>query len=353
MKSAGRRTWRRFTTVVASLCVVLSGCGGGSDDVAPEPSSVALAPGAAASDVQVSPKRKVLPHDRKGITAIVVAQDGSSVAVASSDGRTRILDGSGSREIRVLSPEGSSPAAGLIFSADGRLLVTVSRDSVGQVWDVATGQRKFSLRGHEQAIRAVAASPDGSIIASGGEETRVLLWDGTNGRLKRVLRGHTDFVNSLSVSPDGLLLASGDVAGRILVWNVESGRLLFTLRGHANEVNAVAFGADSRRLASAGEDGKVLLWDMNTGQQAQSLGSKGVPVRSLAFSGDGLRLAAGGVDGRVVVWDMASLSIAQDLTASPTAVNSMAFAVADKNQLFVGTAESRITSWNLPRGAAR
>jgi WD40 repeat protein len=357
MRSTGWRQQRLFTaSLCASLGLLLSACGGGSDQTASEPSRTALASDRAASSsqaLQLVHKRKALSHDRKGVTAIVVTREGNAVGVANSDGRVRVLDPSSTREIRILKVEGGMAAAGLIFSADGRHLVTVSRDSVAQVWSVETGERRFTLRGHEHALRSVAASPDGSVIATGGEETRVMLWDGTTGRLKRILTGHTDFVNSLSMSPDGRLLASGDADARILVWDITTGRLLHTLRGHSNEVNAVAFSVDGQLLASAGEDGKVLLWDMSAGRRVQALDGQRAPVRSLAFNSDGGLLAAGALDGKVVVWDMTTRTVLQDFAGSSTAVNAMAFDGQNKNQLFVGSEENRVRSLNVSRSAVQ
>jgi WD40 repeat protein len=348
--------WPRvvLAAVVALLGVLMVGCGGGSQDEAAGSSGVALAVDPAASGAQTQAlKRRALSYDRNGITAIAVAPDGSAVGVGNADGRVRVLDASGTREVRVLQPQAGAATAGLVFSPDGHYLVTVSRDSVAQVWNVQTGERRFTLRGHEHALRAIAASADGSVIATGGEETRVMVWDGTTGRLKRVLSGPTDFVNALSVSADGRLLASGDAAARILVWDSASGKLLRTLRGHAGEVNAVAFSADGKLLASAGEDAKVILWDLAAGSQVQALEGQRAPVRSLAFSVDGGLLAGGGADGRVVVWDMATHTVSWDLGGSSTAVNSVAFGAGNNSQLFVGNAEDRVLSWNVSRSAVR
>lgn len=351
--------WRQrhlFTaSLYASLGLLLSACGG-SDQPASETSSTALASERAVSisnSLQRVHKRRALSYDRKGVTAIVVTRDGSAIGVANSDGRVRLLDASGAHEIRRFKAEGDAAIAGLVFSADGRYLVAVGRDSVASVWSVETGERRFSLRGHEHALRSVAASADGSVIATGGEETRVMLWDGTTGRLKQILTGHTDFVNALSVSPDGRLLASGDADARILIWDIATGRLLHTLRGHSNEVNAVVFSADGKLLASAGEDGKVLLWDMTAGGQVQTLEGHSAAVRGLTFNGDGGLLAGGALNGKVVVWDMTTRMISQDFTGSSTAVNALVFGRQDKNQIFVGNAENRVLSWNVARSAAR
>lgn len=338
--------------LASALCIVLTACGGSSDDGAPETDSSALTSDNA-GDSAPAQRRRAHAYQRKGITALVAAPDGRVIGVANSDGRVRVLESAGTREVKLLAPRGSPVTAGLVFSADSRYLVTVTRDSTAHVWNVETGERKLTLRGHEHALRALAASGDGAVIATGGEETRVMVWDGQTGRLKRVLTGHTDFVNALSLSQDGQFLASGDADARILVWNVATGKLLYTLRGHSDEVNAVVFSPDRKLLASSSDDGKVLLWDVATGKQVQSLASQGRPVRGLAFSQDASLLAGGGVDGKVVVWDMASRSISSTLEGSNAAVNSVAFVGSDRNVLLAGTEQDQVHSWSVSRSVPR
>lgn len=342
MKVAGWRPGRLTTAVLLGvLGAMLSACGGGEDPNAGTTATpLAAAPSAGATESQ-APRRKALAYDRKGVSALVVSPDGKTVALANSDGRVRLLDSSGAAAAtKLLKPAGSGVTAGLIFTGDARYLVTVGRDSLAQVWKVDTGEVRFSLRGHEHALRSITASGDGSLIATGGEETRVMLWDGTTGRLKRIFTGPTDFVNTVSLSADGRWLASGDAAARVLVWNVATGQLLHTLRGHANEVNAVAFSPDGRLIASTGEDGKALLWDATSGTQVAALENSGGAMRSLAFSSDGALIAGGAADGRVLVWDTATHKVSEQLAGPGGAVNALAFDVRNPKQLFVGDAGS-------------
>lgn len=323
-----------------AMGVGLTACGGGGMEDAPAATRTVEAANAAPR----AASRQARGYNRRGVIAIVTSADGKSVAVAHSDGRVRLLDAHGRSEVKLLAGPGSSVVSGLIFSADGRYLVTVGRDSDAQVWNVDTGTLRLTLRGHEQPLRAIGASADGSVVATAGEETRVMLWDGTTGRLKRVLTGPTDFVNSVSVSPDGLQVASGDASARILVWNAETGRLVGTLRGHTGEVSATAFSPDGRTLASVGEDGKVMLWDPRGVQSSIALQSTGTSVRSLAISNDGALLAAGGADGRVKVWDLATRTAVQETASSTGAINALAFGAKDRRELLFGDGQSTVQS---------
>jgi WD40 repeat protein len=334
----------------APLVAWLTGCGGGSSDSGGSGSTDSLRQPLSAepaSGTTLKPRRMARPDARQGITAIVRSADGNTVGVANTDGRVLVLDAQG-RELRTLAPRGSPMSAGLVFSADGRLLVSVSRDSLAQGWVVDTGVAEFTLRGHQHGLRAVASSTNGALIATGGEDTRVLAWDGATGFLRGAFSGLSNFVNALGISPDAQLLAGGDADGQVLLWETGSSRLRFKLRGHADEINALGFSPDGRRLASAGSDRKVLIWDVASGSQQRALVGQRSPVRSLSFNSDGTLLAGGCEDGRVIVWDSATGSVVQDLGGGNAAINSLAFDRRPRNDLLAGTADSQVLSWSLP-----
>ncbi len=348
MRTRFQTGWRatRQHAGIAALAL-LSACGGGGTEIEAAP--------AARVEAATAPlaRHAARAWRRQGVTAIAASSDGKLLAVAQADGSVRVLDADTRVERTTLQDTNAGAVAGLVFLADAHTLVAVHRDSTVRLWNAATGSPGPVLHGHEQPLRAVAASADGALIATGGDETRVLLWDGSTGRLRRVLTGATDFANGLSVSRDGRWVASAGADGQVRVWNAATGKLVAALRGHADEALAAAFSPDATLLASAGADGKVLLWRFPAGGAPRILRAGGAAALSLAFDADGGVVVAGSADGRVTGWATTAAGTSQQVTAGASPVNALVFSVLAQRELLVGDATGGVSSLGVAVGASR
>jgi eukaryotic-like serine/threonine-protein kinase len=191
------------------------------------------------------------------------------------------------------------------FSPDGKGLASASEDHTVKVWDVTTGREALTFRGHPDKVVSVAFHPRNQEVASAGGgrngPAEVLLWDPAGGEVRLALRGHSAGIVCLAYSGDGRLLASAGHDRSVRVWDAADGRELHTLHGHTDTVVSVAFSPDGKRLASASDDQTVKVWEVATGQELGTFPGKPLGV---AFSPDG-RMAAGMDDGTLKVWDAA------------------------------------------------
>jgi len=359
MKAFEEMTIHRSRVVWAcATSLLVIACGGGEDAApvlaAPTTAVDARDTAMAAAGTDRVAKTK-MPRGRawRGITAMDVAPDGS-VALAGADGSVQVRpenNGNQRGELSTMVQATGVAATAVAFSADGKQLVSVGRDSVARVWSMASRTRLLSLHGHEHPIRTVAVSRDGVYVASAGEESRVMVWSATTGQLVKVLAGHASFVNTVAFSPDGRMLAAGDASGKVALWNIANGAPRQQLAAHRDEVNSLAFSPDGRVLATAGEDGLVLLWDAVNGQKLHTLEGHQGPVRALAFSRDGQWLASGGQEARVLVWNMTTGALSRTLPAG-AAVNALAFDVAKRKQVvMVGGEDGLLARWDIAVGA--
>jgi WD40 repeat protein len=152
------------------------------------------------------------------------------------------------------------PVSALVFSPDGQLLASGSRDGAVSIWAVASNHLVRTSLVHSGKVAAVAFSPDGSLLASGGQDRSLRVWT-LGGQELRKLDGHTNGVSALTFSPDGRTFASGGTDGAIFLWNTGNWTLTRRLLGHPSCIHALCVSANNQFLAS-GSDEFLRIWNL-------------------------------------------------------------------------------------------
>jgi eukaryotic-like serine/threonine-protein kinase len=216
------------------------------------------------------------------------------------------------------------PVAAVAYAPDSRTLATASDDTTVKLWDVDTGQERLTLRGATGPVRCLAFSPDGQTLATGSNGHPIRLWDVATGQARTDLEGPVSQVPTLAFAPDGKTVAAIS-NWMIKLWDVATGQEQAVLPGNAPMTNALAYSPDGKLLASGGNDRLVKLWDVETRQEIARLKGHGTYVVSVAFSPNGETLASGGADGTVKLWDVATRKERTALASHTGGVNSLTF----------------------------
>jgi len=212
----------------------------------------------------------------------------------------------------------------LMFTADGKTLISVSDDKTIRVWNSTNGTLRKTIRGQigkgaMGKLTAGAISPDGQLLAVGGylPDDEIRLIHLNTGKQVAVLLGHSNVITDLSFSGDGTLLASASGDKTVKVWRippiVSGGRLngspelSATFNDHENAVYSLAFSPVEGKIASVSIDGKLVMHYINsngksTGASKKLVGHEG-GIYCLDFSPDGRFIATGGLDARIFLWD--------------------------------------------------
>jgi len=257
--------------------------------------------------------------------------------------RPAIFSGSVDRPFLVLEQgRHTARVSRVLYTPDGRAIVTASWDKTIRVWDAKTFQLLRTLRvpaqpGNEGQIFAMALSPDQRFVAAAGYSVGagdpkqykgdyVALLDFQTGKLLDVAYSHRQSVLALAFSRDGKKLASGGGIGdhRTVVHQVAaSGKLLpaWSIR-LASKITDLAFDPDHERLYTAefgGAIGRALPPAQGRPPNAEPVAVNPI-VRmmqmtrrkcpddkcafyALALSPDGSMLAGGMASGGVGIYD--------------------------------------------------
>jgi len=254
---------------------------------------------------------------RGPVNEIAWSPDGKTLAVASPLG-IWLYDPSDLKSSPLLLEGHTRDVLSVIFSPDGKTVLSGSQDGTVKQWDAVTGDLKRTIslwndfsyevgdQKRDSEVWSIAFSPDGKLLAAGAYNGTLRLWDLSTGKQSAVLKGHTSLINNLAFSPDGTLLATSGVDSTLFVWDVAKESQLAALP-IPGQVQSLVFSPDGKTLAYGGTGMSVRLWDTIAGEESVEL-SELDGVLSLAFSSDSLTLASSSIDGSVRLWDGESAS---------------------------------------------
>ncbi len=325
-------------------------------------------------------------------------QDNGRAAAWSPDGR---LVATGAENVilwdavtmrKVATLEHSSYVWSLVFSSDGRWLVSTHGDGAVLVWDMVERRRAANFNQHSSRVDDVAFAPDGKRIASASEDRSVIVWDAATGRKETTLVGHATRVSGLAFAPGGDWLASVDRDGRAIVWDLAQrqprlrfntpqewiethclavspdGRWVVVSHGvyesatgrqavgfhlydaggwriSAGYIYGASFSVDGRWMVLAEASGRLFLWDTATWQVADIAPAWLV---SVSFSPDGQWLATGEDQGIVRLWAARPLRQVAELGRHTARVKSVAFS-PDGKEVVSASDDKTICLWDVGR----
>ncbi|HKH48743.1 MAG TPA: AAA family ATPase [Thermoanaerobaculia bacterium] len=284
----------------------------------------------------------------------------------------------------------------LTFHPDGRQIVCGSRARTLTVWDIETGTRRLTLRGHDWDIGGCAVSADGRVIVSGSPTSRpeaetLKIWDGesgvlihsiragqvwdcamtpddrfvvcagdhalkvfdiASGTLMRALGGTVAAMagNNCALFPDGSRVVSAAIYS-LTVWDVSSGAVVQRIKtDHEEEVTACAVSPDGRTIVSGAKDALVKLWNAENGALISTLRGHEAWARACKVAPDGKHVVSAGREGTTRVTDIAAALITEPEIDHTAMVNTCT-AFHDGSRFVSTSRDGMVRIWAADTGA--
>lgn len=155
--------------------------------------------------------------------------DGSWVALGASGGdagvagQTLIFSYPGMEKILALDYPTDTCFMWMVFTADGRLLLSAGAGGNNDVflWDTSTGDILQQFSTDKAMLNSIALSPDGHFAAGAGLDNIARMWEVATGREVRRFLGHEQPLNGIVFSPDGKWVATSSNDGMLKLWLVD------------------------------------------------------------------------------------------------------------------------------------
>jgi WD40 repeat protein len=178
---------------------------------------------------------------------------------------------------------------------------------------VPTGKELRRFEGHPWPVSSVLFSADGKTLVSANLIGLICFCDVRTGRERHRINDPGRSFDHLRLSPDGKTLAAASchptgTEGAVHLWALDTGKEMRQIKFYKrSRVAALAFSPDGKLLASAPMEQELHLWDLATGKQIRSFEVKGALISEVAFCGDGKTLLGlSGLTGTLLSWDLAT-----------------------------------------------
>ncbi|KAG9078853.1 SCF ubiquitin ligase complex subunit cdc4 [Ceratobasidium sp. UAMH 11750] len=208
------------------------------------------------------------------------------------------------------------------------LIVSGSRDSTLRVWNLPRRGYKHNeaveypevegnpyhlrvLKGHNQAVRALAAH--GSTAVSGSYDTTLKVWNLITGECKWTLTGHTQKVYSVAIDSEHKQVISGSMDGTARIWSLVSGQTLHTLTSHTSLIGLI--GVSSTNIVTGAADSILCVWDPSSGALKHKLAAHTGAIT--CFQHDEYKMLSGS-DEKLFLWDIREGKVVREMLGGIT-----------------------------------
>jgi len=155
----------------------------------------------------------------------------------------------------------------LIYSPNGKYIVTTDFKNAAHLWDVSNGQEVIRMQheitgkenGFQNLMDCVTFSPDGNLLATGSWDHTARIWEVSTGKEVARLQ-HESYLRGVNFSPDRRYLATKTEDGIVRIWDINSQEEITRFNGQDDSISSITFSPNGRYLIKPTEGAAVTTW---------------------------------------------------------------------------------------------
>jgi len=241
-------------------------------------------------------KKEIDKHIDKKINTLALSSDNRMIAYGFTNGKIQLIYCENNQIFAEL--EHQKIIKKIVFSPDGRKLISIGSDRKIRVWRVKDGMEESCSDTNIGTIWDAAFSKDGNTLVSASSKG-IHLWDVFQMKLLNsydtdqfILNQHPSFslpvfVWRICFSPCGNFLATSSSDNVVRLWAFKDNqiKLISEFKKHKDQISFIIFSPDGKMLVSVSRDKKVYFWDISTNEILHML--EGESFNKIFFNDDG------------------------------------------------------------------
>ncbi|GAB4032598.1 MAG: hypothetical protein Fur0012_11290 [Elusimicrobiota bacterium] len=215
----------------------------------------------------------------------------------------------------------------LSASVHNSILATSSEDDTVAIWKLPELELLAQIKAHETDVKKVVFSPDGRLLISCSSSGDIRLWNAADLSLVKTLKEHSGEVGDITFLAGGeLLSASDDQTAKL--WSLDAKSSIKTLKPGIGDVNACAAARDKILLG-----GSHLLFLDNSLSTLKKSDEYIYGINRIKINGE-LAFVSTSMEKTLEIWDLKNLSMLKKIRNSSW-INDICF-YKDKTILAMG-----------------
>ncbi|KAK5577728.1 hypothetical protein RB653_002675 [Dictyostelium firmibasis] len=241
-------------------------------------------------------------------------------------------------------------------SADGKHIISGSRDKSAIIWDLEKKESIVQLTGHTGVISCVAlpkkpSTPMFAITAS--DDRTIKLWKGfslENSKKDKKLSAsitkiaHEKDINSIAIAPNDKIFATASQDSYVKLWSVNSFDQITSIKAHRRGVWHVEFSPIDQCLLTCSADGTIKIWSLSDYTCLKTLeGHKGSVLRA-SFISFGMQIVSVASEGLIKLWNIKTNECLNTFEGHDSKIWALSVA-KDQERFITGGSDSKLIAW--------
>ncbi|KAM9966277.1 hypothetical protein ACTFIR_006482 [Dictyostelium discoideum] len=247
-------------------------------------------------------------------------------------------------------------------SADGKHIISGSRDKSAMIWDLEKKESIAQLTGHTGVISCVALpkKPSTSMFAITASDDRTIkLWKGfsttssSNDDSKKKDKkisasvtkiAHEKDINSISIAPNDKIIATASQDSYVKLWNVNNLEPITSIKAHRRGVWHVEFSPIDQCFLTCSADGTIKIWSLSDYTCLKTLeGHKGSVLKA-SFISFGMQIVSVASEGLIKLWNIKTNECLNTFEGHESKIWALSVA-KDQERFITGGSDSKLIAW--------